>query len=141
MKNSNNENFIINFNQIYKPSTYHLLTDCIIETYESNKQIRDLIHILNINVFKFEYFNLDNLHVNQNQIYINKLEQFFIPDYKNLHIWIIEFCHFNWVHNYKREQIIFYQLDQHYWWPIILTDVKHFVSNCNDCNWYKIFCQ
>ena len=79
--------------------------------------------------------------MNQNQIYINELKQFFISDYKNLYIWIIKFCHFNWVHNYEEEQIIFYQLNQHYWWFIILTDVKCFVGNCNDCNQYKIFCQ
>ena len=74
MKNSDDENFIINFNQTYEPSTYHLLTDHITEIYESNKQTRDLTHTLNISVFKFKCFNLSNLHVNQNQIYINELK-------------------------------------------------------------------
>ena len=134
VKDSNDEDFIINFNQIYEPSTYHLLTDHIIEIYEGNKQVRDLTHTLNTDVFKFECFNLSNLHVNQNWIYINELKQLFISDYENLYTQIIESCHFNWIHNYKRKQIIFYQLNQHYWWPTILTDVKCFVDNCNDCN-------
>ena len=58
-----------------------------------------------------------------------------------MYIWIIEFCHFNQVYNYKGEWVTFYQLDQHYWWLTILMNVKCFVSNCNDCNWYKTFYQ
>ena len=141
MKDSDDEDFIINFNQTYKFNTYHLLINCITEIYEDNKQVRNLIHALNIDVFKFEYFNLSNLHVNQNWIYINELKQFFISNYKNLCTQIIKFCHFNWVHNYKGEWIIFYQLDQHYWWLIILINIKCFIDNYNDCNWYKIFYQ
>ena len=79
--------------------------------------------------------------MNQNQVYINKLKQLFISDHENLCIWIIKSCHFNQIHNYDKEWTTFYQLDQHYWWPTILTDVKHFISNCNDYNWYKISCQ
>ena len=137
VKNSDDEDFITNFNQTHEFNTYHLLTDCITEIYEGNKQAKDLIHTFNTDAFKFECFNLGNLHVNQDQTYTNELKQFFIPDHKDLCTWIIEFCHFNWVHNYEEEWAIFYQLDQHYWWPIILTDVKHFIDNCNDCNWYK----
>ena len=37
MKDLDDENFIINFNQTYKPSTYHLLTDHITKAYKSNK--------------------------------------------------------------------------------------------------------
>ena len=114
MKNSNNENFITNFNQTHEPSTYHLLTNHITEVYEGNKQVRDLTQAFHTDVFKFEYFNLSNLHMNQNQIYINELKQFFIPDHENLHTQIIEFCHFNQVHNHEEEQATFYQLDQHY---------------------------
>ena len=114
IKNSNNEDFTTDFNQTHEPSRYHLLTDCITDVYEGNKQVRDLIHTLNISTFKFECFNLGNLHVNQNQVYINELEQLFIPDHENLHTQIIESCHFNQVHNYGGEQATFYQLNQHY---------------------------
>ena len=141
MEDSDDENFTINFNQTYEPSTYHLLTDCITEVYEGNKQAWNLTHTLNTNIFKFEHFNLSNLHVNQNQAYTNELKQLFIPNYEDLHTQIIESCHFNWVHNHEKKQTTFYQLDQHYWWPTILTDVKHFVNNCNDYNQYKTFCQ
>ena len=65
MKNSDDEDFITDFNQTYESSTYYLFTDCITEIYEDNKQVRDLTHTLNISVFKFEHFNLSNLHVNQ----------------------------------------------------------------------------
>ena len=141
MKDLNDEDFITDFNQTYEPSTYHLLTDCITEAYKSNKQIRNLTQALHTDAFKFEHFNLGNLYMNQNWVYINELEQLFISDHENLHIWIIEFCHSNWVHNHEGEWTIFYQLDQHYWWPTILTDVKCFINNCNDCNQYKTFCQ
>ena len=103
MKNSNNEDFIINFNQIYELSIYHLLTNHITEIYEGNEQARNLIQALNISIFKFEYFNLGNLHMNQIQIYINKLKQFLIFNHKDLHIRIIEFCHFNQIYNYRGE--------------------------------------
>ena len=86
MEDSDNEDFTTNFNQTHKPSIYHLLTDHITEVYKGNKQVRNLIHTLNISIFKFKHFNLNNLHINQNQVYINKLEQFFIPDYENLYI-------------------------------------------------------
>ena len=111
MKDSDNEDFTTDFNQTHKPSTYHLLTDHITEVYESNKQIRDLIHTLNTDVFKFKHFNLNNLHVNQDQVYINELKQFFISDYENLHTQIIDFCYFNQIHNYKGEWVTFYQLN------------------------------
>ena len=64
VKNSDDEDFIIDFNQIHEPNTYHLLTDCITETYEGNEQIKDLIWALHISAFKFKCFNLSNLHVN-----------------------------------------------------------------------------
>ena len=141
VKNSDNKDFTTDFNQTYEPSTYHLLTDHITEAYKNNKQTRNLIQTLNTDTFKFECFNLGNLHVNQTQIYTNELKQLFIPDHENLHIRIIKSCHSNWVHNHREKQITFYQLNQHYWWPIILTDVKCFISNYNNCNQYKTFCQ
>ena len=64
VKDSNDEDFITDFNQTHELSTYHLLTDCITEAYEGNKQIRNLTHTFNISVFKFKCFNLNNLHVN-----------------------------------------------------------------------------
>ena len=95
MEDSDDKDFIINFNQTHEPSTYHLLTDCITEIYEGNEQARDLTQALHTSTSKFECFNLGNLHVNQNQIYTNELEQFFIPDHENLHTQIIKSCHFN----------------------------------------------
>ena len=43
VEDSDDENFIINFNQTHEPSIYHLLTDCITEVYEGNEQTRNLI--------------------------------------------------------------------------------------------------
>ena len=64
VKDSDDEDFITDFNQIYELSTYHLLTDHITEVYKDNKQVRDLTHALNTDIFKFEHFNMNNLHVN-----------------------------------------------------------------------------
>ena len=133
------DDFITDFNQIHEFTAYHFLVNHINQTYQKELQIKALLNVFIIKQWKFEHINLDNLHIDSNCIHINETDQLFILNFEDLHIYIIEVNHVNQIHNHADEHNIFYQFDQQYWWFFMLKNVKQFVHNCNNCQWFKIF--